>query len=106
LAPCSTLFPYTTLFRSAVLTHGNITWNCVNVLLDVDLTADEVTLVSAPMFHTAALNMTCLPTLLKGGRLVIAPRFTPDLALDLIEKERITWMFGVPAMFNALATSP
>src|SRR5699024_11570644 len=49
--------------------------------------------------------MPCLPTLLKGGRLVIAPRFTPDLALDLIEKERITWMFGVPAMFNALATS-
>ena len=106
--PCMIMYTSGTTGRpkGAVLTHGNITWNCVNVLLDVDLTADEVTLVSAPMFHTAALNMTCLPTLLKGGRLVIAPRFTPDLALDLIEKERITWMFGVPAMFNALATSP
>lgn len=92
--------------KGAMLTHGNLSWNCVNVLLDVDLTADEVTLVTAPMFHTAALNMTCLPTLLKGGRLVIAPRFDPDLAFDLIERERVTWMFGVPAMFNALSASP
>jgi fatty-acyl-CoA synthase len=92
--------------KGAMLTHGNITWNCVNVLLDVDLTADEVTLVTAPMFHTAALNMTCLPTLLKGGRVVIAPRFDPDLTFDLIESERVTWMFGVPAMFNALSASP
>lgn len=92
--------------KGAMLTHGNITWNCVNVLLDVDITADEVTLVTAPMFHTAALNMTCLPTLLKGARVVIAPRFDPDLTFDLIESERVTWMFGVPAMFNALSAAP
>ncbi|KOX16331.1 long-chain fatty acid--CoA ligase [Nocardiopsis sp. NRRL B-16309] len=92
--------------KGAMLTHGNITWNCVNVLLDVDITADEVTLVTAPMFHTAALNMTCLPTLLKGARVVIAPRFDPDLTFDLIESERVTWMFGVPAMFNALSSAP
>ncbi|GAB2505719.1 acyl-CoA synthetase [Nocardiopsis aegyptia] len=92
--------------KGAMLTHGNITWNCVNVLLDVDITADEVTLVTAPMFHTAALNMTCLPTLLKGARVVIAPRFDPDLTLDLIESEGVTWMFGVPAMFNALSAAP
>ncbi len=92
--------------KGAMLTHGNITWNCVNVLVDVDLTVDEVTLVSAPMFHTAALNMTCLPTLLKGGRLVIAPRFEPEAVLDAIERERVTWMFGVPTMFDALAASP
>ncbi|WP_304454682.1 long-chain fatty acid--CoA ligase [Nocardiopsis sp. YSL2] len=92
--------------KGAMLTHGNITWNCVNVLLDVDITADEVTLVTAPMFHTAALNMTCLPTLLKGARVVISSRFDPDLAFDLIESERVTWMFGVPAMFNALSAAP
>lgn len=92
--------------KGVMLTHGNLTWNSVNVLVDVDLTADEVTLVSAPMFHTAALNMTCLPTLLKGGRLVISPRFHPESTFDLIERERVTWMFGVPAMFNALSESP
>jgi fatty-acyl-CoA synthase len=83
--------------KGAMLTHGNITWNCVNVLLDVDLTRDEVTLVSAPMFHAAALNMTCLPTFMKGAAAVVMPSFSPDGAFDLIEKHRVTWMFGVPA---------
>lgn len=92
--------------KGAALTHGNITWNSLNVLTDVDLTANEVTLVTAPLFHTAALNMTCLPTLLKGGRVVIAPGFSPDTAFDLIERHRVTFAFGVPAMFNALAASP
>ncbi|WP_455359756.1 AMP-binding protein [Streptomyces sp. SYSU K21746] len=51
--------------------HANIVWNSVNVLVATDLAADEVTLVVAPLFHTAGLNMTCLPTLLKGGRVVL-----------------------------------
>ncbi|WP_116245813.1 long-chain fatty acid--CoA ligase [Nocardiopsis sp. FIRDI 009] len=92
--------------KGAELTHGNITWNCVNVLIDVDVTADEVTLVSAPLFHTAALNMTCLPTLLKGGRVVVEPGFDPERALALFATERISWMFGVPAMFDALTAHP
>jgi fatty-acyl-CoA synthase len=92
--------------KGAVLTHGNVTWNCVNVLLDLDLTRDEVTLVSAPMFHAAALGMTCLPTFLKGAAAVIMPAFTPDDAFDLIEKHRVTFMFGVPAMFAAMSQTP
>src|SRR5690606_17914520 len=46
--------------KGALLTHGNLTWNAVNVLVDTDLASDDVTLCVAPLFHTAALNMTCL----------------------------------------------
>ncbi len=92
--------------KGATLTHGNVTWNCLNVLVDLDLAASEVTLVTAPMFHTAALNMTCLPTLLKGGQLVIEPGFDPERVLELIERRRVTCLFGVPAMYAALAESP
>lgn len=92
--------------KGAALTHANVTWNALNVLADVDLRADEVTLVTAPLFHTAALNMTCLPTLMKGGRVVIAPGFDVDATFDLIAAHRVTFAFGVPAMFNALAASP
>jgi fatty-acyl-CoA synthase len=72
----------------------------------VDLRSDEVTLVTAPMFHTAALNMTCLPTLLKGGRLVIEPRFDPEAVIDVIQQRGVTLLFGVPTMFAALTESP
>ncbi|MFF5442059.1 long-chain fatty acid--CoA ligase [Streptomyces achromogenes] len=92
--------------KGAVLSHANIVWNSVNVLVDLDLAADEVTLVTAPLFHTAALNMTCLPTLLKGGRVVLLGAFDPDRVLHLIESHRVTCMFGVPTMYDALAARP
>jgi fatty-acyl-CoA synthase len=92
--------------KGVVLTHGNLTWNCVNVLIDVDVHQDEVTLVSAPLFHTAALNQTFLPTFIKGGTSVLESAFDPPRVLELIRDRRITWMFGVPAMFQALARAP
>ncbi|MRH88968.1 long-chain-fatty-acid--CoA ligase [Nocardia sp. SYP-A9097] len=89
--------------KGAVLTHGNLTWNCLNVLVESDVAGDEVALVAAPLFHAAALGMICLPTLLKGGRVVLLSKFDPATVLDLIERERVTWIFGVPTMFDALA---
>lgn len=92
--------------KGVVITHANVTWNCFNVLIDVDVSQDEVTLVSAPMFHTAALNQTFLPTFIKGGTSVLVSAFDPQETLELIAEHRVTWMFGVPAMFKALTQAP
>jgi fatty-acyl-CoA synthase len=92
--------------KGAKLTHGNLTWNAVNVLIDQDLAADEVALVSAPLFHTAGLNMLTMPVLLKGGTCVLVEAFDPDGTFDLIAEHRITFMFGVPAMFDQMARHP
>jgi fatty-acyl-CoA synthase len=92
--------------KGAMLTHANIAWNSFNLLLDVDVTGTEVTLVNAPMFHVAALNQTVLPTFLKGGRSVLAKGFDPDDAIGHIELYGVTYVFGVPAMFQAMARSP
>jgi fatty-acyl-CoA synthase len=92
--------------KGVVLSHGNVIWNCFNILLDVDVTADEISLVSAPMFHTAALNQLFLPTFLKGGTSVLMAAFSPERAFDLIREHRVSWMFGVPAMFLAMSQSP
>jgi fatty-acyl-CoA synthase len=88
--------------KGAALSHANIHWNTVNVLIDVDLAGDEVTLVNAPMFHVAALNQTVLPTLLKGGTVVL-DAFDPVRALATIARHEVTYLFGVPAMFQAIA---
>jgi fatty-acyl-CoA synthase len=92
--------------KGATLSHGNITWNALNVVVDADFRQDEIALVVAPMFHTAALNMLCLPTLLKGGAVLIEPGFEPGRALALIESHRVTSLFGVPAMYDAMAAHP
>ncbi|RDI20464.1 fatty-acyl-CoA synthase [Rhodococcus sp. AG1013] len=92
--------------KGAILTHENLLWNSVNLLLDLDVTSDEVALVSAPLFHVAALDQLVLTVFLKGGTSVITPKWDVDVALDLIERHRITWMFGVTTMFADLAHSP
>lgn len=92
--------------KGAVLTHGNLIWNTVNVLVDTEFADGDVTLLSAPLFHTAALNLTCLPTVLKGGTLVLEESFAPDRTLALVERLRVTVMFGVPAMFQQIAAEP
>ena len=92
--------------KGAMLTHANLIWNTYNLLIGVDVTSDEVTLISAPLFHVAALGQTLLPTFIKGGCAVIASTWDVDRCYDLIESHRITWMFGVSAMFAALAQSP
>ncbi|MFD0689342.1 acyl-CoA synthetase [Actinomadura fibrosa] len=106
--PCMIMYTSGTTGRpkGATLTHGNITWNAVNVLIDHDLAADEVALVSAPLFHTAGLNMLTLPVLLKGGTCVLVAAFDPAATLGLIERHRVTFMFGVPTMFQRVAREP
>ncbi|MFC7304022.1 long-chain fatty acid--CoA ligase [Streptomyces monticola] len=91
--------------KGAMLTHANLTWNAVNVLVDAELAADERALVSAPLFHTAALGMLALPVLLKGGSCVLVESFDADDAFDLIERHGITTMFGVPTMYERMAAS-
>ncbi|WP_349902418.1 acyl-CoA synthetase [Parafrigoribacterium humi] len=92
--------------KGAVLTHGNITWNCFNVLVDYDFVSTDVALMISPLFHVASLDMGLLPTLLKGGTVVLEPRFDPARALTLIEKYRVTSLSGVPTTFQMLCEHP
>jgi fatty-acyl-CoA synthase len=92
--------------KGVMLTHGNIVWNVYNLLVDIDLGSEEVALVTAPLFHTAALNQVLLPTVLKGGTALLEARFDPVRAIDLIESERVSLLFGVTTMYLALAAAP
>ncbi|MFI6096311.1 long-chain fatty acid--CoA ligase [Lentzea sp. NPDC051213] len=92
--------------KGAVLSHANLLWNTFNLLVGADLASDEVTLVTAPLFHVAALTQTLLPTFIKGGRSVITPGWDIGECVALIEKYRVTYMFGVSTMYGDLAASP
>jgi fatty-acyl-CoA synthase len=91
--------------KGVQLSHANIAWNVFNLMVDIDLGSDEVALVTAPLFHTAALNQVLFPTVLKGGTILIESRFDPDRAIDLIEREGVTLLFGVTTMYLALASA-
>lgn len=92
--------------KGALLTHGNITWNCLNVLVDFDFAATDVALMISPMFHVASLDMGVLPTLLKGGTVVLEARFDPRRTLELIQQHRATTISGVPTTYQMLCEHP
>lgn len=92
--------------KGAVLTHGNFTWNSMNVLVDYDVSSDERTLLIAPLFHVASLGMGALPTLLKGGTVVLHERVDPGAVLGAIQQHRVTSLSGVPTTFQLLAEHP
>jgi fatty-acyl-CoA synthase len=92
--------------KGALLTHGNVTWNCVNVLVDFDFASTDVALMISPMFHVASLDMGVLPTLLKGGTVVLEAKFDPRRTLELIEKHRATTISGVPTTYQMLCEHP
>ncbi|MDQ1058751.1 fatty-acyl-CoA synthase [Arthrobacter globiformis] len=92
--------------KGALLTHGNITWNCINVITDFDFSFADVALMISPMFHVASLDMGVLPTLLKGGTVILEPRFDPQRTLQLIERHRVTTISGVPTTYQMLCEHP
>ncbi|GAB2753675.1 long-chain fatty acid--CoA ligase [Salinifilum aidingensis] len=106
--PCCIMYTSGTTGRpkGVVLTHGNIVFSAMNAVVDLDLLSDEVSLICAPLFHTAALDFVALPTLLKGGTACIEEGFDAERVLRAIERAGVTYMFGAPTMCDALSSHP
>jgi fatty-acyl-CoA synthase len=60
------------------------------------------TLLSTAGFHTPTGLEVMLQALLMGDKLVIMPRFHPQEALELIERERVTILVAVPMALSIM----
>ena len=71
-----------------------------------DLHADDCVLMPAPCAHISGLlNGITLPGVVPF-RTVLMARWSPEAALDLIERERVTFMVGPPTFFVSLMQAP
>jgi fatty-acyl-CoA synthase len=92
--------------KGAVLTHANQFWNAMNDIIPLRLTADDVLLTILPLVHVGGVGLFTLPALLLGAKVVMPRKFDPDEAWRLIEKEKVTVMMGVPAIWQMFIASP
>jgi acyl-CoA synthetase (AMP-forming)/AMP-acid ligase II len=92
--------------KGVMLTHGNITWNVINLLSVVDFSSDDVTVAIAPFFRTGGTGVNVLPVLFTGGTVIVPEAPDPDEILRLIEQQRVTIGFGNPDLLDALTRSP
>src|SRR5205809_2409368 len=91
--------------KGIMLTHGNVTWNAINMLTCADLRNDDVTLAIAPFFRTGGTGVNVLPVLFMGGTVVVPESLDPDEILRLVERHRATVGFANPDLLDGLTRS-
>ena len=75
-----------------------------DVLMHFPLNATDRTMNMTPWFHRGGLHSGGpTPTLYAGGEVVILREFNPRRCLELAEKERVTFLIGVPSIIALLA---
>jgi long-chain acyl-CoA synthetase len=100
-------------------THRNICVNAVSLryvgargalragrALPAESPAPSVVLVPVPLFHGTGCHSNLVAQAYFGGTVVLMRRWDPEAALDLIERERVTGLSGVPAMAWDLVHAP
>ncbi|MEA2292559.1 MAG: long-chain acyl-CoA synthetase [Solirubrobacteraceae bacterium] len=92
--------------KGAELTHSNLSEN-VRVARGLFKTDEDDRMLGAlPLFHSFGQTCALNCTIASGGLLSLIPRFDPEKALQIIERDRITIFEGVPTMFSAMLHVP
>ncbi|HKX57385.1 MAG TPA: AMP-binding protein, partial [Xanthomonadales bacterium] len=87
-------------------TFGMALANYVNISQAMGLRSDDSTLCYLPLFHSGGINITALPALMMGARVLFTPGFDPDQTMELIAQGRLDTFFGVPAIYQAISLHP
>jgi long-chain acyl-CoA synthetase len=88
--------------KGAELTHSNLRRNIRAVWGFMDFDENEVLLGALPLFHSFGQTCTMNCAVCAGSTVTMLPRFDPEKALEIIERDRVTVFQGVPTMYNAL----
>jgi len=91
--------------KGVLLSHTNVMANAIDEIVDTDMEADDVTLLIAPMYHSASLLCWFLPHLVIGACSIFMRRFDEEQAAGLIEREHVTNGFFIPNMVRRMLIS-
>jgi acyl-CoA synthetase (AMP-forming)/AMP-acid ligase II len=95
--------------KGVVRTHNNTLWTMRNLSHCYDFIrpdGSDVSLAILPVSFVFAQYLCALGGLLHGGTLVLQAAFDPTDALDLIEKERVTYFGIVPSLVERFFEVP
>jgi long-chain acyl-CoA synthetase len=70
------------------------------------VTPQRVILLTVPMFHVTGLSATLCPALSEGAKLVLMHRWDAEGAMQLIEREKVGAVTGVPTIAWQLVEHP
>lgn len=92
--------------KGAELTHRNLR---TNAQLSVDLFSigrEDVIFGGLPFFHVFGQTCALNAAVLAGATVTILPKFDPVKALQIVERDQVSIMLGVPTMYIAILRVP
>lgn len=92
--------------KGVMLTHYNVVNNGKNIGDRMDLSTADRFLIHVPMFHCFGMVLSMTAAVTHGSTMVPIPAYSPKLALEAINREKITAVNGVPTMFIAMLEHP
>jgi acyl-CoA synthetase (AMP-forming)/AMP-acid ligase II len=92
--------------KAALHTQRGLAYKARVMILAHELTPADSILMPAPLAHVSGLlNAVLIPGSLPM-RAVLMAKWSPQAALDVIERARITFMIGPPTFFVAMMSAP
>ena len=89
--------------KGAELTHANLLSNIeVTRTTLLNLQPADVMLGALPLFHSFGQTVVMGCAIATGGCLTLLPRFDPVRALEIIKRDQVTVLAGVPTMYAAI----
>lgn len=92
--------------KGAELTHSNMIMNAQLADNLFKLDSDQVTLITLPLFHSFGQTVQMNTGFYKRWTLTLLPRFDPDTALAIMDRDNVTVFAGVPTMYWAMLNYP
>ncbi|MQP33246.1 long-chain-fatty-acid--CoA ligase [Rhodococcus erythropolis] len=93
--------------KGAELTHENLTRNveiCARELFDSD--CDDVIFGGLPLFHVFGQTCGLNVAIAVGATLTLLARFDPAKALEIVQRDKVTILQGVPTMYTTMLNHP
>ena len=92
--------------KGAELTHSNMLLNARLSDTMYHAEADDVHLVTLPLFHSFGQTVQMNSGFYNRSALTLLPRFDPDAALGIMQRDNVTIFAGVPTMYWAMLNHP
>ncbi|MGA8274106.1 MAG: class I adenylate-forming enzyme family protein [Candidatus Sulfotelmatobacter sp.] len=92
----------TGLPKGVMLTHTNLLFMAAGSVKVRTVIPDDRIYGILPMSHAVGLSVVLLASLIAGASLYLSSSFDPMSARVILERDRLTLLFGTPAIFNQL----
>ena len=89
--------------KGATLSHGNVLFTARAAADCCGVTLDDRLLLIVPLSHCFGQNVVLNQAFVAGATVVLMDTFDPAAAIQTIERERVTMLFGVPALYAIVA---